>query len=489
METVTLADDDLENETKNNEYIVQGTLVISNDAQGIEVTTIKPSTSEVDRPSSSQSALRDLQLFLEANATTSLKFIREQPFASVSLTSKHAQRAQDLLWTRHAQFIREQRASEVERQQVTITRSNGKPITMKYWSKLYCPTNGKKTSQPIPLFIGLHGGGGCPPKTNDSQWENHKKIYDKTYQTLANKTQSPLLYIAPRAPTNNWNLWHEPHMDELLDRLIETMVATQHNTVDSNRVYISGYSAGGDGIYKLAPRMADRWAAASMMAGHPNGVSLRGVYNLPFSLHVGGKDAAYNRNKVGRKYKDALEQWQQEEQGRGYQEIWAKIYKDNGHGLGGQDAAAMEWMAKFKRDANPTTLVWDKASARHDRFYWVLRSNNNSCGGGEIRVTREGQKVLIDLTKCPQSAQVESLTFRFNDSMVDMERPIEIYRHDKTGRLLLAEVQLTRTIGDMCRTLAERGDPNAVYYAQVKVDLREGETIAEPPKRLRGRAN
>ena len=36
---------------------------------------------------------------------------------------------------------------------------------------------------------------------------------------------------------------------------------------------VVGYSAGGDGVYQLAPRMADSWAAAAMMAGHPNGVS------------------------------------------------------------------------------------------------------------------------------------------------------------------------------------------------------------------------
>ena len=37
--------------------------------------------------------------------------------------------------------------------------------------------------------------------------------------------------------------------------------------VDSDRVYLMGYSAGGDGVYQVAPRMADRFAAAAMMAG------------------------------------------------------------------------------------------------------------------------------------------------------------------------------------------------------------------------------
>jgi poly(3-hydroxybutyrate) depolymerase len=44
--------------------------------------------------------------------------------------------------------------------------------------------------------------------------------------------------------------------------------------VNPDKVYLLGYPAGGDGVWQLAPRMADRFAAAAMMAGHPNGASL-----------------------------------------------------------------------------------------------------------------------------------------------------------------------------------------------------------------------
>jgi predicted peptidase len=65
-------------------------------------------------------------------------------------------------------------------------------------------------------------------------------------------------------------------------------------------IYLLGYSAGGDGVYQLAPRMADRFAAASMMAGHPNDSTPAGLRNLPFALFMGGDDAAHNRNGVAR---------------------------------------------------------------------------------------------------------------------------------------------------------------------------------------------
>lgn len=65
---------------------------------------------------------------------------------------------------------------------------------------------------------------------------------------------------------------------------------------DVNKVYLMGYSAGGDGVYYMAPRMADYWAACSMMAGHPNGASALNLRNLPFSIQVGEHDSAYDRN-------------------------------------------------------------------------------------------------------------------------------------------------------------------------------------------------
>ena len=69
--------------------------------------------------------------------------------------------------------------------------------------------------------------------------------------------------------------------------MIENFVATRG--VNPNRGYLMGYSAGGDGVYQLAPRMADRWAAASMMAGPPNYAKPDNLRHLHLGLYKGGK--------------------------------------------------------------------------------------------------------------------------------------------------------------------------------------------------------
>ena len=207
-------------------------------------------------------------------------------FAKAPLTKADAAAARELLWAAHQEIIRKDRAVEVKDR---ILKDGMLEMPFSF------TTFGKKPANGWSLWISLHGGGNAPNTVNDKQWENQKKLY----------SIEEGIYLAPRAPTNTWNLWHEPHIDRLFARLIEAMVVLEG--VDPNRVYLLGYSAGGDGVYQMAPRMADRWAAAAMMAGHPNGVSLLSLRNVPFALQVGANDSAYNRNTVGREYGELLD--------------------------------------------------------------------------------------------------------------------------------------------------------------------------------------
>ena len=61
-----------------------------------------------------------------------------------------------------------------------------------------------------------------------------------------------------------------------------------------NRVYLLGFSAGGDGVYAIAPRMADRFAAVNQSSGHPNGVTLLNNANLPTCIQSGIRDTMFS---------------------------------------------------------------------------------------------------------------------------------------------------------------------------------------------------
>ena len=206
------------------------------------------------------------------------------------LTKAQAGRARELLWDDHVAFIRAMRGQEWGQKAITIGAH-----TLKFLDRHF----GAKPKDGWNLYLSLHGGGNAPAGLNDRQWQNQIRLYQP----------KDSLYIAPRAPTNNWDLWHEAHIDALFDRLLEDAFVL--GEVNPNRVYIMGYSAGGDGVYQLAPRMADRWAAASMMAGHPNDASPLGLRNIGFTIHVGALDDGFNRNKVAVEWGQKLDLLQQ----------------------------------------------------------------------------------------------------------------------------------------------------------------------------------
>ena len=88
-------------------------------------------------------------------------------------------------------------------------------------------------------------------------------------------------------------MWFKDYIDDFLLEIVRAF--SVNDIIDVNKVFLTGYSAGGDGIYRLAPRLADYLAGAAMMAGHPNGINFMNIRNIGFSLQVGEKDGAYNR--------------------------------------------------------------------------------------------------------------------------------------------------------------------------------------------------
>jgi hypothetical protein len=296
----------------------------------------------------------------------------------------------------------------------------------------------------------MHGGGGAPPQVNTQQWENQKRLY---------KPEEGV-YVAPRAPTDTWNLWHQGHIDELFRELIRDMVVFED--VDPNRVYLMGYSAGGDGVYQLAPRMADSFAAAAMMAGHPNETRADGLRNIPFALYMGGKDAAFNRNDIARSWKTTLADLAAKDPGGYTHEV--TIYEENGHWMDRKDAVAVPWMAKFTRNLRPERIVWLQDDVTSPRFYWL--ANPDPKGGQRVVAERKGQTITI-----LEATGVARLAIRLDGSMVDLAKPVIVKAGPDLGGATLFEGAVPATIATMARTLAERGDASAIFPAEVVVEI------------------
>lgn len=330
-----------------------------------------------------------------------------------------------ILWNWFANLQKEKNKAEFESRILTSGE-----FKMPFEYKIF----GEKPEGGRSLFISMHGGGGAPKRVNDQQWQNQIGLYEPNEG----------VYVAPRAPTDTWNLWHQDHIDILFSRLILQMVLFED--VNPDRVYLMGYSAGGDGVYQLAPRMASHFAAAAMMAGHPNETQPDGLRNIPFALYMGGKDAAYNRNKIAAEWKDKLKTLQDADPD-GYTHK-VVIYPDFGHWMQRQDAEALAWMTGFVRHPMPRKIIWLQDDVTHRAFYWIGVPTSVDLGDrSRIQASVSGQSITI------QSQSLKSFELYLDDPLIDLDLPVKV---DVNGSV--KEFQCVRTCQSLYQSLIQRKD-------------------------------
>jgi len=333
----------------------------------------------------------------------------------------------------HAAQLWEQRDVTLED---NVIEYDGKK--MPFWHTTY----GSAPFGEKSLWISMHGGGGAPEKVNTQQWENQKHLY----------TLNEGVYVAPRAPTDTWNLWHQAHIDTMFEKLIAYMVMKEG--VDPNKVYIVGFSAGGDGVYQLAPRMSDKFAGAGMMAGHPNETLPDGLRNVAFALHVGADDAAYERNKIAGQWKTKLAALQQDDpEGYAHQVV---VHKGKGHWMDKEEASALDWLAQFERNPHPHKIVWLQDDVLHNRLYWL--GVDEPKPKTKIVASIDGQTITIHET------DVKKMTIYLNDTMLDLNEPVVVVYNKR-------ELSTTEAVRDRIVIQKTLRDPKDYYTAQIQVEL------------------
>ena len=266
---------------------------------------------------------------------------------------------------------------------------------------------GEKPEDGRSLYISMHGGGNTTPEMNNQQWENQKRLY----------TPTEGVYIAPRAAVDDWNMWFRPHVDTLFAQIIQGAVA--FHDVNPNKVYLVGYSAGGDGVYRMAPRMADYWAASSMMAGHPGEASAVNLRNIGFMVWMGEHDAAYNRNRLAVEYGQMMDSLQTSDP-NGYAHL-TTIVQGCGHWMNRADTAAIEWINDFERNPRPELIIWrQEESGLRDCFYNLSVPKEEMARGKEVRISYYKNVISI------LHNDYQTLYIHLNDQIVDLDREVSI---------------------------------------------------------------
>lgn len=365
-----------------------------------------------------------------------------------------------------------------------------------------------------PLYICLHGGGSDSEEGyfNNEQWLNMTLYYRDSVKNG--------VYVAVRGITNNWNLHFDDASYPLYDRLIEDM--TVFCRADPNRVYLLGFSAGGDGVYFIATRMADRFAAVNQSSGHPNGNTLLNTANLPICIQSGIRDTMFTprRSAAAAAFDQELNAYRGKygfgylhevnihvPEGHNYDdnmpeegtrqlvladpqvyvdlmsdpEINAQYpadlsYADDDEVNGAcleltaqlgmktveKDTNAVRFVNRFIRNAHPDDLVWDlsaRAACREtSSFYWLQADSNVNTG--LIRASFDRTENLFDIQLLEEPNG--DFCILLHPAMVDFSRPVYVRCEE---RIVDAVFQIDED--ELFASMADTMDWDLAYAARI----------------------
>jgi predicted peptidase len=143
---------------------------------------------------------------------------------------------------------------------------------------LYLPEGYEtSTEERWPLILFLHGSGGYGDTIAAVEKGGLPKL-------LARGKKIPSIVVAPQAKT-----WWDENVDALTALLDE--IGRSHR-VDPDRVYVTGLSAGGGGVWALLLQEPERFAAAIPICGAGSRAGIQRLVDLPIWVFHGEEDPA-----------------------------------------------------------------------------------------------------------------------------------------------------------------------------------------------------
>ena len=332
-----------------------------------------------------------------------------------------------------------------------------------------------------PLRVALHGGVGRPAPGPD----------DPPARALTNRIPiTGELVLHPRAWSGSewWTFGQVENIAKLVDR-----VKHDYN-VDESRIYVTGISDGGTGVYFLAMRAATLWAACLPLNGHPlvlanpdsgaDGQLFPGnLVNCPLRAVNGGRDPLYPAASVA----PMIAMFR-----RGGVPIEFQVYEEAGHDVSwwGEERPRYEqFLAGHRRSAHPERVSWaTERTDRYNRFRWLVIDrlgmrgsdrpladvNRFEAGNGREMTlfARPRPSGRVDAVRRGNAFDVETrgvtaFTLLLSPDVIDFAAPVRV---SVNGRVVHDAV-VAKSRETLLAWAARDHDRTMLYAAEVKVTV------------------
>ena len=213
--------------------------------------------------------------------------------------------------------------------------------------------------QAYPLSIGLHGTG-----------PDNALAYPSFALGPRDKAPTPDPKRVPMINLTPWGRGNRGWRGDAERDLFEAIASVKtFATLDPDRWYITGHSAGGDGSWAIVQHTPDLWAAAgmqsgSMLSGRPEWGLIENMKYVPFHILIGEKDPLPNRIPDSKEAYRLLKEMGDETElviapGAGHYPLPADALEE-------QD----RWMKKFVRK-RPTKFSFTIDQAQHNGVWGI----------------------------------------------------------------------------------------------------------------------
>lgn len=336
------------------------------------------------------------------------------------------------------------------------------------------PPQGYSPHKEFPLVISLHGAGGdgmnalhfwrIPP-------QDQELVRDQIIQRIKEAGQTPppkeQLTIRAIIGTNDYiivapSLQKDPKVGvpaDLSGKLIPILLNDVLSicNVDTNRIFISGFSMGGHITWSEILTDPNLFAGAIPLAGAcPDKNYLVNLANLPMYIIHGEKDEVVSVD-YAREASKILKDLKYDVT---YREIKGMGHHQWSASDSGENTKLLAWLKSKSRNPFPKKIVYRPSSADKKRIYW-LELTEMSGPSPSLEADIKDNKISI------KSEGLDKLTILFNSEMVDFAKEIVV---TVNGAEVFKE-RITPSLQFLLDDYLKHKDPKVIFTARVELDL------------------